>query len=673
VTVTATATATATAATVVPMRPRPNDKAMRRAAKAAPLAGADKVANLRLRSSLVRRVETSVTRSGLPGWFEAQLPARENRPTGGPRRVLTVEAVMVGLMLLAVAEQPLIVRDVAEVLNGLHPSTKFRLGVPRPAVAAEGVVTERMVSRLFNRMAVLVDPSPHTAANRDPYFAALGEMRQEWADALEAAGGDLGDTAVVAAAAALDSLEADHLDDLAAKLAKLRYVLDRGVEATLPDDEVHTGSYAIDSSEVASWTAPYRSQPKAPHLHPDPDARWNGKGDGWLGYWLHGVVRVGEVGGEPVACLTERIELTAANADIRPAGLELLTRMVADHKTADEAAGRTERPRRDVLADRAYTSNTEVATDWIEPLFALGFASVHELTVYQVGKTKTLSNGAIVINGQPWSPRTPAHLVAALSAPPQFPATRSQTAAYQAVVAQAAVYALHPVGGRDATHGFWDFGCRAMALLGQLRCDLKPTSLTLDIGKRPTTDPSVFTPLVAPSICGQQKSRVEADELPFWQQELYGSAEWNASWQRRNRVEGVFGNIKNEAAQTIRRGNFRVMGLAKTSLMSMFLVMAANLRLTDTFELAQKAAAADKAMAAAGKSKATRTPRRRTRQLAEMGEYISRRQAEREALDAIAGSAPATPPETVGQTLHDATAGDEQPGEPPGDTGPPAS
>jgi hypothetical protein len=388
-------------------------------------------------------------------------------------------------------------------------------------------------------------------------------------------------------------------------------------------------------------------------------------------------------GGDPVPCLTERIELTTATADIRPAGIELLTRMVADHKRADDDAGRPDRPRRDVLADRAYTSNTEVATDWIEPLFDLGFNSVHELTEYQVGKTKALSNGAIVINGQPWSPRTPTHMVAALFSPPQFPATRKQTAAYQSVVAQAAVYALHPVGGRDATYGFWDFGCRAMALLGQLRCDLKPKSLTLNIGKRPTTDPTLFTPLTKklPAICGQQKSRVEADELPFWQELLYGSAEWNASWQRRNRVEGVFGNIKNEAAQTIRRGNFRVMGLAKTSLMSLFLVMAANLRLTDTFELAQKAAAADKALAAAGKSKATRTPRRRSRLNAEMGEYIARRQAEREALDAIAGPTPTTPPDPAGLTLDDATAGDgtagglpdERSGEPPGDTGPPAS
>jgi hypothetical protein len=664
-----------TAAPLDPPVPlRPGDAAARRAAKAAPLAGPAKVKNLRLRSSLVRRVEVAVTRSGLPDWFEAQLPAREHRPTGGPRRVLTTEALMVGLGLLAAAEQPLIVRDVAEVLNGLHPSTKFRLGVPRPRVAGEGAVTERMVSRLFNRIAVLVDPSPHTAANRDPYWAARRELKTRLADALAAAaqaGRDEDtDDDVTAAQDALAHLETEQLGMLAGKLAKLRYVLDRGVEATLPDDDVHTGSYAVDSTEISSWATQHRKQPKRPELYPDPDARWNGKGDGWFGYWLHGAVRVGEVGGDPVPCFTERIELTAANADIRTAGVELLTRMVADHERVDAAAGRPHRPRRDVLADRAYTSGANRADDWIWPLFGLGFDSVHELTARQLGHTRTLANGALVINGQPYSPRIPAHLRDALARPPKFPATRAQTGAYQDVVAEAAVYALHPVGGR-ADGGYWDFGCRAMSLLGQLRCDLKPASLALDPTK-PTTDPTLFTPRTLPRICGQQKSRVEAVELPFWQRHQYGSADWYASWQRRNRVEGVFGNIKNEAAQAVRRGHFRVMGLAKTSLMAMFFVMAANLRLADTFELAQAAKAHEAAREAAGQTKQRRTPRRRTRLLAEMGDYIARKQAERAALDAVGGQAAGPPVKLAGHDLHDAAAPPDDTGQPPPDRpGPP--
>jgi len=84
-------------------------------------------------------------------------------------------------------------------------------------------------------------------------------------------------------------------------------------------------------------------------------------------------VRVPEVGAPAQPCLVERIELTSANADIRDAGVELLERMVADHELADTAAGRDDRPRRDVIADRAYTSEVNRADDWIWPLFELGY------------------------------------------------------------------------------------------------------------------------------------------------------------------------------------------------------------------------------------------------------------------------------------------------------------
>ena len=62
--------------------------------------------------------------------------------------------------------------------------------------------------------------------------------------------------------------------------------------------------------------------------------------------------------------------------------------------------------------------------------------------------------------------------------------------AYQEQVALRATYALHAVGGRRGDGG-WDFGCRAMSLLGSLRCDLKPQSLVKPpTVRRPTTDPT---------------------------------------------------------------------------------------------------------------------------------------------------------------------------------------
>jgi hypothetical protein len=610
------------------------------------LAGSTRVCAVRPDPALVARLAEVVDASGLGVWFESQLAATAARP-GGRRRTLTARALLVALLTLAVAEQPLILRDAVRLLNAMTPTCKHRLGVPRAGMDGEGAVTERMVSYLFNRMLALLDPSPHAATNRDGYEtardAAIAQLTAEHVN-----------TAGVVDEAALESalepvlaeLKDAYAAQLAAKSARLRWVLDRGVEATHPADLAHTGSYAVDSSEVRTWARQNRRQPKAPWLYPDPDASWNGKrthgSTGWYGYWLHGVVRIPEAGtgAAGVPCLVERIDLTPANADVRVAGLELLTRMVADHETADAAAGRPDRPRKDVLADRAYTSENRKAEDWVWPLWELGFTSVHELTVHQLGPARLGTpkpvTGALVIDGQPYSPRLPRHL--RNLTPPPLGSDRATIAAYQAVVAQRALFALHPVGGRNAD-GSWDFGCRAMALLGQLRCDLKPRSLTLPVTK-PTTSAGVYTPPAGrlPKVCGQEKARITREELPYWQPNLYGSKAWYDSYNRRNRIEGVFGNLKNDATQNITRGNTRVMGLAKTAFMTMVAVMAVNLRLLDTWRLRQQQAATTKA------APVKRRPRRRTLLIAATRARIAGAKATAAAVAAHDRAAPAADP-----------------------------
>ncbi|MGY1775414.1 hypothetical protein ACI8AV_06110 [Geodermatophilus sp. SYSU D00804] len=434
----------------------------------APLTGPDKVTVVKVPRSLVALAEATVDRGPLIGYLESLLPAQADRPTGGKTRTLSVRTLLVALLLLALAEQAMIIRDAVALLNGLHPSDKHRLGVPE-------AVTERMFSRLFNQLAHAVDPSPdsphNVAALRDAHDAIRaehpGEDNRDLRRQLHA------------------ELEAAHAEVLLERLARLRYVLDRGLDSTLPDTP-HTGSYAVDASAVPSWAHQFHRQPKRPALVSDPDARWNGKGEGWYGYWLHGVVRVPEVGGDDVPCLVERIELTAANADSRVAALEQLTRMVADHERADEAAGRPHRPRGDLLADRFYTSEVDRGDDWIWPVFALGFDSVHHLTEHQLGNNKApLANGAIVVDGQPFSPRLPAHL--RNLEPPKVGASKAAILAYQARIAQRAPYALHAIGGRRDDGG-WDFGCKAMHALGALRCDIKPTSMAKPpTPRRPTT------------------------------------------------------------------------------------------------------------------------------------------------------------------------------------------
>jgi hypothetical protein len=58
-------------------------------------------------------------------------------------------------------------------------------------------------------------------------------------------------------------------------------------------------------------------------------------------------------------------------------------------------------------------------------------------------------------------------------------------------------------------------------------------------------------------------------------------------------MQGIFGNVKNDASENSTRSRFRVMGSARVSLMTLITVMAADLRLTRTFRARQGQEASD--------------------------------------------------------------------------------
>ena len=63
------------------------------------------------------------------------------------------------------------------------------------------------------------------------------------------------------------------------------------------------------------------------------------------------------------------------------------------------------------------------------------------------------------------------------------------------------------------------------------------------------------------------------------QRDPWGSPKWIDSIARRSAIEGIFGNLRSQSTQNIKRGFCRVVGLVKTSLMLTFEVVAANIRL----------------------------------------------------------------------------------------------
>ncbi|MGI8986100.1 MAG: hypothetical protein ACR2GM_04805, partial [Nocardioidaceae bacterium] len=59
----------------------------------------------------------------------------------------------------------------------------------------------------------------------------------------------------------------------------------------------------------------------------------------------------------------------------------------------------------------------------------------------------------------------------------------------------------------------------------------------------------------------------------------WGSPNWIRAFNRRSRVEGWFGNLKNDNTEALGRGAFRVLGICKTSIMVAVFAAATNLRL----------------------------------------------------------------------------------------------
>lgn len=598
------------------------------------------------------------------GWvqtFEPDRPyarriARGAQP-GGRKPEMTLMALFVGCLLLTMMERPFIIRDVARLLNeGIDAGSRKRLGLPlkRP-------ITEKMVSDLFNFIASRINPSIYFESNA----WLLDEVRVRESIGLDPE-------------AELDPIDHAlfinaHLDDNAQRLEDF---IRAGLRATHPTDSEHDGDYSIDGSFIPSWERGNSSRRRTyykvidptkegwthvkrqkrqpskqgdrkvprPGEVADPDASWwskkhdgpisktgklAGTADSGLGYILNAITWAErDMGpnkrGPDIPVLIEHLSIRTGHSNSTKEGASLTERMVAHHQTEDEAAHREHRTRGDILADREYS---RVAA-WQKRMHDAGFTPHFNLAQEQRGHTSTLGNGALVIDGLAYSPGIPMNLRKTMI-PPVF-ATREDRAWGAAHFAKLAPYRIRVDGRGRADDGSLKVYCPASnQAKASVICANKPASAK---GKMTRIQIGTALPIIGaahlPSICSQSTVTIPFDELPFWQPHIPGTPEHQWSINRRNTVEAAFSRVKDEASQSIRRGQVRLMGKAKMSMGALFFGMAANLVEVERWRLRQ---AGVYSLDAAREIK-TRVPRRHTRARIAAAEGREQRRIERELL-----------------------------------------
>ncbi len=144
------------------------------------------------------------------------------------------------------------------------------------------------------------------------------------------------------------------------------------------------------------------------------------------------------------------------------------------------------------------------------------------------------------------------------------------------------------------------------AVMGKIRCPLRPPSMRLDRNR-----PEILTPPGHPPDCCQQQTITVPPEVnaKTAQKHDYPSGEHRRSYARRTGAERTFSTAKDPASNNIARGWTRLTGLAPIMLWLACLLTVRNQRILDAWDARQ---ADDTSRAAAGLPPRTRRRRRKT-------------------------------------------------------------
>ena len=373
----------------------------------------------------------------------------------------------------------------------------------------------------------------------------------------------------------------------------LARICDDLLEASIPGQYRQASSaLAVDWSDVETFSRP---PPHGSSDCADPEASWGHRssnlpgprGELFFGYFLSAGTMMREEHGPAVPELARRMTVSSCHADPARALVPVLTAM--------PAAGI---PLGDILDDSGYAHRDAEA--WAIPLRQAGAQLVQDLHPSDRGPKGT-HHGAIIANGNLYCPMTPRPLLEL--GPLARDATPQETTAHDTRSAELARYKLGRITSDDAD-GYHRVMCPAV--MGKIRCPLRPASMTLDRQR-----PEILTPPEHPPDCCARQTLTVPPEVAAKtrQKHDYPSAAHRRSYARRTGAERTFSTAKDPATNNIARGWCRLMGLAPLTLWLACLLAVRNQRILIAWDVRQH----DNARrAAAGLPPRTRRRRRKT-------------------------------------------------------------
>ena len=334
----------------------------------------------------------------------------------------------------------------------------------------------------------------------------------------------------------------------------------------------------------------------------DPEASWghrSGGGPGqdselFFGYYPSAATMMRDEHGPAVPELARRMTVCSCRHDPARTLVPVLTAMPEDGI-----------PPGDILADSGYAHRD--ARAWAVPLRGAGAQLIQDLHPSDRGPRGT-HEGAIIANGNLYCPASPRPLLEL--GPLARDATADQAATHDQQTAELARYKLGRITSDDAD-GYHRVACPAV--MGKIRCPLRPASLRLDRNR-----PEIFTPPEHPPACCRQQTITVPPETcaKTAQKHDYPSKEHRRSYTRRTGAERTFSTAKDPASNNIARGWTRLMGLAPLTLWLACLLAARNQRILTAWTARQ---ADDARRAAAGLPPKTRRRRKTRTDLATAG------------------------------------------------------